>query len=391
MRKSKIRVAFFAEILQDEFDGASRTMFQIINRIPKAHFEFLFICGVGPKTDIGFEVMEIPAIQIPFNRTYKMAIPFMSQNLIQKKLNQFSPDIIHIASPSALGHFGLQYGKQNQIPALSIYHTHFISYVDYYLKSFQFLIPGMKKLISNSQKKFYDDCDVIYVPTQTMIDELSTFSFATSHMKLWQRGIDNQLFNPRKRDVQFMRKITGNDKPCILFASRLVWEKNLQTLIDIYNQSEQEHLDLNFIVVGDGVALPKMKAEMPDAYFLGKMSHESLAKVYASSDVFLFPSISETYGNVVIEAMASGLPCVIANGGGTKSFVNHCINGFKCEPNDAADYLDKIQLVLKSRRLRSEFINISLEKTKKLNWETLVETYFSDLQALSTPAFAMTA
>jgi len=391
MKRQKIKVAFFAEILIDEFDGASRTMFQIINRIPKGHFEFLFICGVGPKEDIGFEVMEIPSIQIPFNSTYKMAIPYMSQSLIKNKLQNFSPDIIHIASPSPLGHYALQYGKENKIPVLSIYHTHFISYIDYYLKSFQFLIPGMKKLISNSQKKFYDGCDLIYVPTQTMINELEAFSFNTVGMKLWQRGIDNHLFNPIKKDTQYLRNLTGNNKPCILFASRLVWEKNLQTLISIYKLSEQKNQGYNFIIAGDGVATDKMKSEMPNAYFLGKMDHHNLAKLYASSDIFLFPSISETYGNVVVEAMASGLPCIIANGGGTQNFIEQGVNGFKCSPNDPRDYLEKIEIVLKNKSLRESFINISLEKTKDLNWDTLVDTYFMDLFSLSKHKYAMTA
>lgn len=379
----KTRVAFFAEILIPDYDGASRTMFEIIKRIPQETFEFLFICGTGPDSDIGFEVIEIPSIKIPYNETYKMSIPFLSARVLKRKLNDFKPDVIHLASPSPLGDFAHSYAKRNSIQVISIYHTHFISYVDYYLKKIPFFIPGVKFLVSRGQRIFYNKCDLIYVPTQVMIDELSTYRFNTQRMKIWQRGINGQLFNPQKRDQVYMQELMGNDRPNLLFASRLVWEKNLQLLINIYKLSESKSKAFNFIIAGDGVARQSLEKAMPNAMFMGKCTHENLAVLYASADVFVFPSISETYGNVIAEAMSSGLPCVIANGGGTLSFIDHGVNGFICASDDPNDFLDKIEEILSNQTLHQSFKMKSIARSNRHTWESLTKIYFDDLKSLS--------
>ena len=142
--KRKTKVAFFADILVKNFDGASRTMFQIIERIPNDEFEFKFFCGLPPKNDIGHEVMKIPTIPIPFNSTYRLAIPMFSWFSMRKKLKAFKPDVIHIASPSPLGDFAFQFKRRRNIPVITIYHTHFLSYIDYYLRTIPFLISRPK-------------------------------------------------------------------------------------------------------------------------------------------------------------------------------------------------------------------------------------------------------
>jgi len=380
----KVKIAFFAEILIEDFDGASRTMFQLIHRIPADAFEFLFICGVGPDTIEGFECMRIPAATIPINKTYKMAIPWFSGARMRKKLRDFQPDIVHIATPSLLGEFALKYANQHHIPVLTIYHTHFISYVDYYLKSSPRLAAWIRSLIARSQHKFYDRCDRVYVPSEEMRLALLSWDVAPQRLQLWQRGIDTQLFSPKKKNKSVVQKLVGNELPVILFASRLVWEKNLETLCNIYQLSQDRHLPFNFLVVGDGVALEACQRRMPKAIFAGKVDHEQLSVLYASSDVFLFPSISESYGNVVIEAMASGLPCVIADGGGSRNFIQQGKNGFLCQPNQADDYLDKITMVLQDAGLHQQFVSEGLRYSQSFSWNDLAATYFKDLQAMAS-------
>ncbi len=379
----KVRVAFFAEILVEDFDGASRTMFQLIHRIPAEEFEFLFICGVGPDSIEGFECMRIPAVTIPINKTYKMAIPWFSGNRMRKKLLDFQPDIVHIATPSLLGEFALKYAHQHDIPVLTIYHTHFISYVDYYLKSSPRLAAFIRGIIAKGQHSFYNRCDRVYVPSEEMRLALLSWNVAPQRLQLWQRGIDTQLFSPAKKNKSVVQKLVGNDRPVILFASRLVWEKNLETLCNIYQLSQDRNLPYNFLVAGDGVALDACQRRMPKAIFTGKVDHEHLSVLYASSDVFLFTSISESYGNVVIEAMASGLPCVIADGGGSRNFIQQGKNGFLCQPNQADDYLDKITKVLQDDGLHQQFVAEGLRYSKSFSWNDLAATYFKDLHAMA--------
>ncbi|MGH2623759.1 MAG: glycosyltransferase, partial [Sphingobacterium sp.] len=177
----------------------------------------------------------------------------------------------------------------------------------------------------------------------------------------------------------------------ILFASRLVWEKNIQTLIHIYQHLAEENKDYNLIIAGDGPAKIVAENQMPNAIFLGKLAHGELAKIYASTDVFVFPSTSETYGNVVIEAMAAGLPCVIANGGGSANLIQHYQTGFKCEPNNAQEYVYFIHKIISNNTLREKIQQAALRYVNSLNWANLTDQYFKEVQELSPskqPAFS---
>ena len=379
----KIKVAFFADILIEDFDGAARTMFQIIKRIDPDAFEFLFFCGTGPEKLYGFDCIRVPTITVPLNSTYKMALPALAGKRIRSTLEQFAPDVIHIATPSILGNFALKFAYSYQIPVISVYHTHFISYVDYYLRYAPFLIDMVKPLISENQKAFYNQCDIVYVPAESIAADLRSMDIEEKRLKIWKRGLDTSVFSPERKDLDVLYKVTGNSKPTILFASRLVWEKNLETLIAVYTTIRERNIDVNFLIAGDGVARKACEKRMPEAIFVGKREHAELAVLYASADIFLFPSISETYGNVVLEAMASGLPCIVANGGGSADFIEQGVNGFKCSPHDAEDYLSKILVLLADKSLSVQFAENGLAQSKSCNWEHLTEIYFNDLVSLS--------
>ncbi len=312
-----------------------------------------------------------------------MALPVLAKTTIKEKLQEFLPDVIHIATPSLLGNFALKYAQLKQLPVLSIYHTHFISYIDYYLKHTPFLIHKVKQLVMESQRTFYNQCDKIYVPSESMKDELTSMGVETARMKLWKRGMDTHLFSPQHKNPSLLKQLTGNTFPTLLFASRLVWEKNLETLFGIYDLVKSEGLNVNFLIVGDGTARSSCEARMKDAIFTGKIDHKTLAVLYASASLFLFPSVSETYGNVVLEAMASGLPCVIADGGGSKDFIDQGVNGFKCRPYAPEDYVQKIKLLLRNRLLREQVIGEGLQYSKQLNWAELSGVYFDDLGTLA--------
>jgi glycosyltransferase involved in cell wall biosynthesis len=379
----KIKVAFFAEILIEDFDGASRTMFQLIKRIDHRRFDFLFICGVGPDRILGFDCLKIPVISLPLNTNYTMALPALAKKKLKKTLLDFGPEVVHIATPSLLGAYALKYANLRDIPVLSIYHTHFVSYIDYYFKHAPFLIGKVKQAIAGTQKNFYNHCDVVYVPADSIRKELEIMGVENSRMQIWRRGINTELFNPAKSDKAFLHKLTGNDYPTILFASRLVWEKNLETLFKIYDRIQASALKVNILIAGDGAALKAAKQQMKNAIFTGKVDHETLSMLYASSDLFLFTSVSETYGNVVLEATASGLPCVIANGGGSADFIRQGENGFTCDPFDEEDYFRRISQVLGDEQLRTQFIEEGLRSSSCLSWEQLSATYFDELSEMS--------
>lgn len=380
---SKIRVAFFAEILTRDLDGATRTMFEIIDRIDKDRFEFIFFCGVPPKEDIGFEVFHIPTLTIPFNKTYKMASMVGMGPSIIDKLNQFNPDLIHIATPAPLGYFALKYSLRKGLPVTTIYHTHFMSYIKYYTNNTPVITPAFEAAVIQHNKSFYNRCSKVFVPTSAVKEELEDKGFNSALMQLWPRGVKGDLFNPSKRDIEYIKNLVGNDRKNIIFASRLVWEKNLEVLIDLQNLIEEKNLSFNMIIAGDGMAKDEMLQKMPNAFFLGHVNHVTLAKLYASSDYFIFPSVTETYGNVITEAMASGVPCLIADGGGSRSLIKQGINGFLCKPHDAKDYLHKMQLLEDHPEFRARMIEQAVTEMGELTWDKIVSQFFNEIEMLN--------
>jgi glycosyltransferase involved in cell wall biosynthesis len=380
----KIKIAFFAEILIEEFDGASRTMFQILHRIPKEHFDFLFICGVGPDEIMGYPVVKVPAVTIPFNSTYKMAVPALAAGRIRAQVADFQPDVVHIATPSSLGSFALKYAQNAGIPVITIYHTHFVSYIAYYLRALPFLVAPVRGILSRFQTRFYNACQKVYIPSESIAAELVQDGLHSDLITIWRRGIRADLFHPNKRDTARLRQQTNTtNEPLVLFASRLVWEKNLQALIDVYRLSQERGLTWHFVVVGDGVAADACKRAMPKATFLGTLDHHALAQVYASADVFMFPSISESYGNVVVEAMASGLPVVIADGGGSRDFINQGVNGFRCTHDAPEAYMQHIEQILTDSALHGRLSVNARQYAESFSWEALVQQYFGDVRTLA--------
>jgi glycosyltransferase involved in cell wall biosynthesis len=379
----KIKVVFFAEILIQDFDGASRTMFQLLDRIDATRFDFLFVCGSGPDRINQFECIKTPSLPIPLNTKYRLAIPSFRSEEIEMKLNEFEPDVIHIATPSLLGHYGLQYARNRQLPVISIYHTHFVSYISYYFKHLPFLIRPVEKYLLKTQNQFYRYCHKVYIPSVTLAQELIESGMPEQNIKIWQRGINTNLFSPEKRNAHYLNQLTGNDRPTILFASRLVWEKNLETLIAVYGKVKERGYQYNWVIAGDGSARTECEKQMPDALFIGQLDHDTLSVLYASASLFIFPSISETFGNVVLEAMASGLVPVIADGGGSKDMVKNGFNGYKCRSDDVEEYADKIEAVIENEALRAKLSANALQYSKAFDWEELVQIYFDDIAELA--------
>jgi glycosyltransferase involved in cell wall biosynthesis len=380
---ARTRVAFFAEILIDDFDGASRTIFHIINRIPKSDYDYTFFCGVPPSKAFEFDVHTVPTFTIPINKTYKIALPLWAKRRIIKTLEAIDPQVIHISTPSPLGELALAYAVQRGIPVITIYHTHFVSYVQFYLQRLPWAVGSIERYIQRRLMKFYNQCDIIYAPTSVMRQALESYGIEAKRIKLWPRALNEGVFDINKKDPAFKHKYGLDGHPVILYASRLVWEKNVSTLIEIYKQATIRYPDYRFVVVGDGVASDEMKRQMPHAIFLGHLSHDVLSIVYASVDVYVFTSITETYGNVVIEAMASGLPCVIANGGGSASIIDHGVNGFLAQYDDPTDYLSCIAKILDDNPLRHRFVTQGLAYTAQLSWKSLIDSYFMDIQSLA--------
>jgi glycosyltransferase involved in cell wall biosynthesis len=364
-----MRIVLVADILIRDFDGCNRTLFHILDKSEIAGFEFLIIAGKVKGVSSKFKVIRVPNVTLPINKDYQIAFPYFLKQGVIESIKEFKPDIVHITSPTPLGNFVQNIAKDENLPVSTIYHTNFLSYLDYYFSSNSLIMKSLRKILVKTYVEFYNQCNIILCPTESMKTHLIDEGVKEDLISIWERGIDQSIFNVEAKDKRLIKSIFNNNNPAILFASRLVWEKNLKTLVKIYESSSKSFLPYNFLVVGDGMASNELKKLMPNAHFTGKVSQDDLSRYYASADVFVFPSVTETYGNVMIEAMNCGLPVVAANGGSNVDIVSNCFNGMLVDPFTEEEYLNAIKIVLSNREV---FRRNAQYSYNNLSWETLI-------------------
>jgi glycosyltransferase involved in cell wall biosynthesis len=377
MKKTKkIRVALFTEVLRENFDGVTYTLFNIIDRIPKDRFEFLFITPMPPSESVKlpYPVVVCNYFPLPFMKGYRVAFPYFDRNL-RKKLEEFKPDIIHWVAPTFLTRYALRYARKNNIPIVGIYHTHYPMYVDYYFKYLPFL-KFLIILVPMILRFYYNNTNRIFIPTRPILEELAAIGIERERMVIWARGIDTKKFNPRKRDNGYIDRLCGKGTVRILFVSRLYWVKEIETIVGIYKKLSVTHPNAKMVITGDGPQRKYMEKRMPNAVFTGKLIGEDLERIYASCDIFLFPSITETFGNVNLEALASGLPVVAAAKGGQLGIVREGKTGYLVEPKNTDAFCEKLAYLLDNPSVLKRMSKQAAAYARAQKWESLCREMF---------------
>lgn len=366
---NELRVAIFTGNYNHIRDGVSLTLNRLVKYLESRNIPVLVFgpSNKKPAMNHNGEFVVTPSIPmiVPGRDEYRIATHF--PGWAKKRLQEFNPTVVHIATPDGLGVGALRWAKKNQIPVVASYHTHFLSYVDYYSLYLSPLLYPFYWMM----KWFYRSVQETYVPTQSMIDELRRLGLDTE-MKIWARGINLELYNPEKRDMEWRRSVGFKDDEIVVtFVSRLVWEKELRTFIESVKNLQVENLPIRALVVGDGPAQDEAMKLLPEAHFTGFAKGEDLARAYASSDVFLFPSHTETFGNVTLEAMASGLPCVVADAIGSKSLVVDGVNGYLAKKEDVSDFTDKLRMIISDKDRRRKMGEKSRELSLFYKWDDI--------------------
>ena len=349
MSTPKRKIALFADVLEENFDGVSITLHKLLKRAPADRFEFLVITPHPPKKPekIPYEIVVCNFINLPFQKGYRLGIPGKE---VDEALSEFQPDLIHFTSPSLLGRYAIKYGKKNQVPVLNVYHTHFPAYLKYYIGNHGDWLLG--PFIKYFVMWFYRNSNLTLVPTRPIKKDLMKLGIRRKKMHVWGRAIETGSFDPAFRDDQLFSSDIPDENKKVLFVSRLVKEKDLNVLLSVYRQLRRLDKTVTMVITGEGPKRKSLERKMPHALFTGKVTGNELAKVYASCDLFFFPSTSETFGNVIIEAMASGLPVVSAKAGGPIALVYHGKNGFLINPRDISGFTSHILQILNNPTLR---------------------------------------
>src|SRR5579883_2291985 len=300
-----MRVAIITENFLPKLDGVTRTLARLLEHLQRNGHQVLLL---GPESGMeeyaGAEIVGTAGLPLPFYPELKFNF---FRPLFVRRLNEFSPDVIHVVDPVVLGATGLATARFFNKPIVSSYHTNLAAYCTH------FGFPLLTKPMWLYNRFIHNQCDLTFCPSPSTATMLRAQGF--EHIRIWSRGVDTALFNPQRRSADLraswlQERSEPENKTVLLYVGRISWEKNLQLLIQAYRL--MDHTRCHLVIVGHGPAYAEVQQELKDVpvTFTGYLSGEDLATAYASADVFAFPSFTETFGQVVLEAMASGLPVV---------------------------------------------------------------------------------
>jgi glycosyltransferase involved in cell wall biosynthesis len=358
-------------------DGVALTLNRMVAFMESRGVEVLVFAPVGPRPafDHAGEVVPVPSIAAPGRGEYRAALGL--PRVPRERLLAFRPDILHIATPDLLGHAAQRLGRRMGWPIVASYHTRFETYLQYY--GLEWLNPALAGLV----RGFYDGCREIYVPSQSMIDVLRREG-VRAPIELWPRGVDPVRFHPGARSPAWRAaRAISPDDVVVAFVSRLVKEKRVAEVAQVFARLRAAGIGHRPLFVGDGPERAYLEREVPGALFEGFLSGDDLATAYASSDIFLFPSDTETFGNVTLEAMASGLPAVCANATGSRSLVEAGATGYLTEVGDAEGLYDAVAALVADPERRRTMGAAARARSLRFSWDEAMGGLLARYEALA--------
>jgi phosphatidylinositol alpha 1,6-mannosyltransferase len=374
------RVAFFTDSFH-EVNGVALTSRQFDAFARRRNLPFLSI-HAGPQTRaeaIGSVItLELERSKAAFALESDLSFDpllWTQRARVAKEICAFQPDLVHVTGPGDFGMLGAYLAHQLHIPLAASWHTNVHEYAARRLeKVFNFIPETPLRRISSAAEKgaltgaaqFYRIAKVLFAPNQELVDLLRDRTRKPCF--LMQRGVDAELYHPGKR--------TPGQRPFTIgYVGRLSPEKNVRLLASVERALlDAGHSDFRFVIVGSGSENDWLAENMSHAEFPGVLKGEALTRAYADMDVFAFPSLTDTFGNVILESLASGVPVVVTSGGGPKFLVNSGINGFVSQ-NDA-EFIESIKLLMTNNHLLDSMRTAAREYACSISWDTVFEKVY---------------
>jgi glycosyltransferase involved in cell wall biosynthesis len=358
-----LRLSLVTETYFPQVNGVSRTLDRLVQ----------YAAGQGDRVQLltpryRERSVKLPAkverrdwwsLPLPFYK--EVVLPLVTVSTIEQTLKSFRPDLIHIATEGPLGWAALRAAKRLKLPVVSSYHTNF----PYYLRTYK--ASALEPLCWRYLRWFHNNTLATFCPSESTRQLVETKGF--KNVGIWSRGVDSNTFSPSKRESELRRRY--NIKPddvVMVYAGRIANEKNLEMLIAAWKMIDN-HPNAHLLFIGDGPLRSKLEAmQTARTIFVGYRYGEELSSLYASSDLFVFPSLSETFGNVVLEAMASGLPVVAYAVQGPRDIVQHKSNGLLVDQVAAEPFSRAMRMLLADNELRWQMGRHAREYAETRTW-----------------------
>ena len=333
-----MRIAYSSESLPPLIDGVTRTLSEVVATLREGGHDFLFLSAVTPAPGSPWHghVHTVPSIPFPLYPCYRFCLPVARP--LDRVLDRFAPDIVHVVTPSLLGQYLVGYARRRGLPVLASFHTDFVTVSAYYG------LGSLERLGRYLARRFYRQCAVTLVPSRSKAADLRAHGI--DNVELWPRGVDPVTFSPTFRSAALRAPAGGEDVPVLLYVGRLGREKNLPYLAQAMRLLAARGTRFKLVIVGQGPLRARLAKLLPQALFTGHLDGEALSRWYASADLFVFPSVAETFGNVLLEAFSSGLPVVGVNQGSVRELVVPDWNGSLAPADSPAAFADAVQALV---------------------------------------------
>ncbi len=363
-----LNIALVTETYLPEVNGVAITIGRMVQGLrQRGHFIHM-IRPRQHKQDIaakeaGYEETLVAGMPIPGYPELKSGLP--AKGLLLKLWKQQRPDIVHIATEGPLGWSALSAARKLDIPVSTDFHTNFHNYTQHYG------IGLLQKPLAAYLRHFHNKAACTLVPTISLQQQLEFEGY--QEVRVVSRGVDTELFHPAKRsDALRTAWAATDDTPVVMLVSRLAPEKNLHLVVKAFEQMRDVNPMARLVMVGDGPARAELERQHPHVIFAGMQTGEALASHYASGDIFLYPSLTETYGNVTVEAMASGLATIAYDYAAARQHIRHEVNGL------LAPFADTDAFIAQARGLVSDMYRVrrlrlaARATVESLTWEHIM-------------------
>jgi glycosyltransferase involved in cell wall biosynthesis len=383
--KPSLRIALVTETYPPDINGVAHTVSKIVEGLRARGHELMLVrprhhSDTEAATDSRYQEVLVRGAPIPMYKQLRMGLP--AQGALQKLWLKQRPDLVHIATEGPLGWSASRAARKLKIPTSSDFRTNFHAYSQFY--GFGWL----KGAIVAYMRKFHNATHCTMVPTQGLMAELSKIGF--DRLMVVPRGVDTEHFSPSKRDEQLRQSWGATAETQVLLSvGRLAVEKNLDTVVRCFKSLQVRGLPVKLVIVGDGPMRQALERSVPEAIFAGTRTGQDLAKHYASADLFIFPSLTETFGNVTIEAMASGLAVVAYDHAAAGQLIEHKRNGMVLAPNQEAQLFEAARQIVEDIALRTQVRVAARQTAVDRDWSSVIartEGIFRSLIANEDPA-----